>query len=62
MGYEETWVTTGVNYGEHETRSHSSDLTLEQDESVVHNTTRVTPMDGVSANNTGTTMHKPNIH
>ena len=29
-GYGETWVTTGVNHGEHGARSHSADLTLEQ--------------------------------
>ena len=28
----------------------------------MHNTTRVTPMDGVSASNTGTTMHKQDMH
>ena len=60
--YEETWVTTGVNHGEHETRNHSSDLPLEQDETVVHNTTRVTPMYGVPTSNTSATMHKQDMH
>ena len=30
-GYRETWVATGANHGERETRSHSADLTLEQE-------------------------------
>ena len=30
-GYGETWVTTDTNHGERETRSHSADLTLEQE-------------------------------
>ena len=61
-GYGETWVTTGVNHDERETRSHSADLTLEQNEPVVHNTTRMTPMDGVFASNMGTTIHKQDMH
>ena len=28
----------------------------------MHNTTRVTPMDGVSTSNTGTTLHKQDMH
>ena len=29
-GYGETWVTTGMNHGEHGARSHSAVITLEQ--------------------------------
>ena len=33
-----------------------------RNELVVHNTTRVTPMEDVSASNTSATMHKRNMH
>ena len=51
-GYGETWVTTGVNHDERGARSHSAVITPEQGWLAVHNTTHVTPMDGVSASNT----------
>ena len=61
-GYGETWVMTGMNHGKRGARSHSADLTPEQERSSRAqsdiNPTRVALMGSISIGNTSATMHK----
>ena len=61
-GYEETWVTTGVKHGERGARSHSADLTLEQ-ERVGHAQYDTRDTYGWRiCQQCGTIMHKQDMH
>ena len=61
-GYKETWVTTGVNHDERGARSHSVDLTLEQERvSRAQYDTCDTYGWGI-CKQYGTIMHKQDMH